>query len=1082
MKRRLDGLHVRLCTLLFFVLISGTVFAQRKVTGTVTSAKTGSPVSFATVTVKGTNVANATDAQGAFTITVPAGKTVLTITSIGYADQDVNIGEGPVNVSLQESTSNLNEIVVTGYSGQKKKDLTGAVAVVDVAGVKAQPAASPLEGLQGKATGVQITTDGAAGSTPQIRIRGFSTINDNDPLFIIDGMPYRGKIGWLSSADIESMQVLKDASAASIYGSRANNGVIIITTKKGKAGVPKITLDVYAGTQNPARDRFPDFLNPTQYANYFYSEFINAGQTPGTSGTTGTNYGSSPTTPTLPEYLVAGTVTGQNVTAADADPSKYNYTRNSGTFYQITKANQQGTDWMRAITRNAPIQSYQLGLSGGGENSTYALSGSWFDQQGTLQYTNYKRATIRANSNFFLFNKRLTIGENIQYSYNRGVGYATNTNTAGAYQGEGASVFEVYRMQTIIPVYDIMGNFAGTRGNILGNGENPLAQLYRSKDNVNTDNQFFGSAFADLKIVNGLNLKTTYGLRYDNYKGISFTVPNPEFSEGSVDNNAMSEYQGYSTDWTWTNTLTFKRRFGKHDLTAMAGTEAVKNSYRSLTGNGNTFFVYGDINYYYLGAAGTTSSTSDGAFSSLFSTFGRVDYSFNDRYLLSATVRRDGSSNFGPQNRYGTFPAVSGAWRLSQEGFIKDVSWINDLKIRAGWGITGNQNIPAFQYLRTYQSSVTTSAYPIGGSQAAAGIWVNSYDNQNIKWEQVQGLNIGLDFTILKNKLEGSFDWYNKDTKDMLYPVPLTSTAAGGGSSPYVNIGKMNNRGVEFLLTYHYDGSGAKDGFRFDATGTISHNKNKIVELTPDIKSVPYNTTRDITTSVLQTGAPFGAFYGYKMIGIYQDANDVSKSAGYDGARIGGPKYADISGPDGKPDGIIDANDRTIIGSPHPDFTYSLNYTASWKHFDVLLFFNGSQGNDIFEQTRYYTDFNGFDGAVSTRMLNAWSPTNKGSMIPSAYRGRSTTELQSSSYYIQDGSFFKLKNFQLGYDLTGALKTNAISRLRVYVGATNLFTITKYDGLDPEVSSVSSTYSAPGVDYGIVPMSRQFLVGINATF
>ncbi|MEX6690479.1 TonB-dependent receptor [Danxiaibacter flavus] len=1076
--------HVmRACILsMLFSIVCFAAFSQKKITGTVTSSKTKQPVASASVTVKGANVGTATDNGGNFTITVPAGKTVLTISSVGFADQDVTIGDSPLSVLLQESTSSLNEIVVTGYTGQKKKDLTGAVAVVDVAGVKAQPAASPIEGLQGKATGVQITSDGAAGSTPQIRIRGFSTINDNDPLYIIDGMPYRGKLGWLNANDIESMQVLKDASAASIYGSRANNGVVIITTKKGKAGTPKLSLDVYYGTQNPNKSRYPKMLNPTEYANYFYQEFINAGQTPGTSGTTGTNYGTSPTTPTLPEYLLAGTATGQNITAADSDPSKYNYSTDASTFYQITKANQQGTDWMRAITTNAPIQNYELGLTGGGDNSQYALSGSYFDQQGTLKYTSYKRATIRANSNFFLFNKRLTIGENMQYSYNRGVGYATNTNTAGSYQSEGAAVFEVYRMQSIIPVYDIMGNFAGTKGSILGNGENPLSLLYRARNNVNTDNQFFGSAFADLKIIDGLNLRSTYGVRYDNYTGISITVPNPEMSEGSVDRNSMSEWQGNSSDWTWTNTLTFRRTFNDHSLSVLAGTEAVNSNYRQVTGNGNNFFLYGDMNYYYLSAAATTSSTSAATKSTLFSLFGRVDYSFKDKYLLSGTVRRDGSSNFGPQNRYGVFPAASAAWRVSKENFMQGVNWLNDLKVRAGWGITGNQNIPAFQYLKTFQSSLTASSYPTGGSSTSAGIWVNSYDNPAIKWEQVEGLNIGVDFSILKNKIEGSFDWYNKDTKDMLYPVPLPSAAVGGGASPYVNIGKMNNKGVELMLTYHYDGDPRPNSFRFDVTGAISHNVNKIVELTPTIDYVPYNSVRDITTSVLKTGAPFGAFYGYKMTGIYQSADDIAKRPSYDKARVGGPIYEDVSGPDGKPDGKIDANDRTVIGTPHPKYIYSLSYNASYKHFDILLFFNGSQGNQIFEQTRYYTDLNGFDGAVTKRMLNAWSPTNTGSMIPSPYRGRSTTELQSSSYYIQNGSFLKLKNLQIGYDLSSAIKNKGISKLRLYVAATNLFTITKYTGLDPEVSSVSSTYSAPGVDYGIVPMSRQFLFGINATF
>ncbi|MFT4154476.1 SusC/RagA family TonB-linked outer membrane protein [Parafilimonas sp.] len=1084
MKQKNDCMRFSASFLLFFLLLlSFSALAQKTVKGKITSAKDGSPIGFATVTVKGTNTAVASAADGTFTITLPAGNSTLTISSVGYTTAEVDASSGNAEVKLTESSSSLDEIVVTGYSSQRKKDLTGSVAVVDVEGVKAQPAASALEGLQGKASGVQIVNDGAAGGTPQIRIRGWSTINDNDPLYVIDGMPYRGKIGWLNTNDIESMQVLKDASAASIYGSRANNGVVIITTKKGKSGTPKISLDTYYGIQAPIRSSFPKMLNSQEYAEYFYQEFINAGETPGTSSTTGTNYGTSATTPTLPEYLLAGTVTGQDITADDADPSNYNYSRDASTFYQITKANQQGTDWMHAITQNAPIQNYQLSLLGGGENSQFALSGGYFDQQGTLKYTYFKRATIRANSNFFALNKRLTIGENIQYSYNKGVGYATNPNTAGGYQSEGAAVFDVYRIQTIIPVYDIMGNFAGTKGDNLGNASNPLAVLYRAKDNVNTNNQFFGSAFADLKIIAGLNFRTTFGLRYDNYKGISITTPDPEASEGSYDNNSISEWQGYSTDWTWTNTLTYQKKFNnKHDINVLAGIEAIKSDYRQVTGSGTDFFLYGDMNYYYLSAASTTSSTSAASYSSLYSLFARADYSFKDRYLLSGTVRRDGSSNFGPENRYGVFPAVSGAWRISQEDFMKSAPWINDLKLRAGWGITGNQNISSFQYLKIYASTLGTSSYATDGSSASSGVWISSYDNSDIKWEQVQSLNLGIDFTILQNKIEGSFDWYNKNTKDMLYQVPQPSAAVGGGSSPYVNIGKMNNKGVELQLTYHYTGNPAPDGFHFDVTGNISQNKNRIIELAPSVSSVEYNTVRDITTSILQTGQPFGAFYGYKMTGIYQSDDDISSNPSYDGARVGGPKYADISGSDGKPDGTIDANDRTIIGSPHPKFTYSLSFNASYKNFDIMFFFNASQGNDIFEQTRYYTDFNGFDGAVSKRMLNAWSTTNTKSMIPSPYRDRSTIELQSSSYYIQDGSYLKMKNLQIGYTFSSGSLSRAISKLRVYVSGTNLFVITKYPGLDPEVSSVSSTYSAPGVDYGIVPQSRQFLLGLSVSF
>jgi TonB-linked SusC/RagA family outer membrane protein len=1075
---------VRFCAAFVLILFSSSLFAQKKVSGTVLSAKDNQPVNGATVLVKGTTTGVTTGTNGTFSINVPTGNNILVVSYVGFTEQEVDVSNSTnVNVTLKESISNLNEIVVTGYTAQRKKDITGAVSVVDMSELKAQPAASPVEALQGKAAGVQIINDGAPGSTPQIRIRGFSTINNNDPLYVIDGMPYEGKLSWLSSNDIESMQVLKDASAASIYGSRANNGVVIITTRKGRKGPPKLSLNTYYGVQAPNKGRYPEFLNPTEYANYFYQEFINKGLTPGQGSTTGTNYGTSATTPTLPEYLLAGTKTGQEITAADADPSKYNYSTDPRTFYQITKANQTGTDWMRAITRNAPMQNYELSLLGGGENSSYAISGGYFAQDGTVKYTSFKRAVIRANTNFTALNNRLTIGENMQYSWNQNIGFATNTNVAGSYQGEGSVIGWVYRMQTIIPVYDIMGNFAGTKGNKMGNAQNPLAVLYRGRNNAGSDNQFFGSAFAELKLLEGLSLKTNFGLRYDNFKWNGVGLPDPEFSEGSIDRNTTDEHQGFGTEWTWTNTLTYKRKFNVHNISAFVGTEAIKSQTRTLNGSGNGYFLYGNMDYYSLSTAATTSASSSAGISSLYSLFGRVDYTLKDRYLFTATVRRDGSSNFGPNNRFGVFPAANLGWRISQEGFMKNVSWINDLKVRGGYGVTGNQRIPPFQYLKTYQSGINVSSYPITGGAPISGLWINSYDNPNIKWEQLQSVNIGLDFSIFDNKIEGTFDWYNRDTKDMLYPVPQPSTAVGGGASPYVNIGKMNNKGVELSLTYHYQNPRGADAFKFDVSGNISRNVNKLVELAPGIPFVQYNTTRDVTTSILQAGYAFGSFYGYKMVGIYQNQDDITKGPSYAGARIGGPKYADISGPNGSPDGIIDANDRTIIGNPMPKFIYSLGINASYKHFDLYMFFNASVGNDLFDLTRYFTDFNGFDGAVTKRMLDAWSPSNTGSMIPSPYRDRNAIELQSSSYYVQNGSFLKMKNLQIGYNFpTKGKFNNAISNLRLYVSGTNLFTVTKYTGMDPEVSQMSSTYSAPGVDIGVVPMSRQFLFGLNVTF
>lgn len=1083
MTKKLYIFVFSLCCLM--TCFTADVHAQSVITGVVKDSANGEPIAGATVQLKGTNTGTVTKAGGEYSLQIPAGTNqTLVFSFIGFQDREVKVNnQTNINVSLSQATGTLHEVVLTGYTSQQKKDITGSIAVVDVQNLKAQPTASPVEALQGKATGVQIINDGAPGSTPQIRIRGFSTINNNDPLFVIDGVPYQGKLSWLSPNDIESMQVLKDASAASIYGSRANNGVVIITTKKGIKGPPKVSLNTYYGIQVPNRARFPDFLNPTEYAKFFYQEFINAGQTPGLGSTTGTNYGSSPTDPKLPEYLLAGTVTGHNVTAADADPSKYNYSTNASTFYQITKANQAGTDWMREITRDAPMQNYELSIVGGGENSNYAISGGYFNQDGTIKHTNFERAVIRANTSFKIFNERLTIGENMQYSWNKNLGFATNTNVAGDYQGEGSVIGFVYRMQTIIPVYDIMGNFAGTKGDKLGNGRNPLAILHRARNNDATNNQFFGSTFADLEIIDGLNLRTNFGMRYDNFKWSGVGLPEPEFAEGSIDRNTTDEHQGFGREWTWTNTLTYKKRFDVHNITVLAGTEAIQSQGRTLHGSGNGYFLYGDMDYYYLSTAGTTSASSDGYASSLYSLFGRVDYSFKDKYLLSATVRRDGSSNFGPDNRFGVFPAANLAWRVSEEAFMNDVSWINDLKIRGGYGATGNQNIPSFQYLKRYQSTTNRSSYPISGGGPISGLWVNAYDNTAIKWEQLQSVNIGLDFSLFNSRVEGALDWYNRDTEDMLYPVPQPSTAVGGGSSPYINIGKMNNTGVELSLTYHHINTVRPDGFEFDVTANISRNLNKIVELAPGIPYVQYNTTRAVTTSVLMAGHPFGAFYGYKMVGIYQNENDIANSPSYPGARVGGPKFADIAGPDGKTDGIINANDRTIIGNPMPDFIYSVGINANYKRFDLFMFFNASVGNELFDLTRYYTDFKGFDGAVSRRMLDAWSPTNTGSDIPSPYRGKNSIELQASSYYVQDGSFLKMKNLQIGYNIPVEGKFgNAISNFRVYVSGTNLFTITKYTGMDPEVSQMSSTYSAPGVDIGVVPMSRQYLLGLNLTF
>jgi TonB-linked SusC/RagA family outer membrane protein len=1060
--------------LLICTLLSLGLRAQVRITGRIISSDDQSPIPGASIKIKNSSQGTLSDGNGAFALNASP-TDVLVISFIGYKSSEVTVGSRTsINVTLQQEDNNLNEIVVTGYTAQRKKDLTGAVAVVDVAQLKSQPAASAVEALQGKAPGVQIVNDGAPGSTPQIRVRGVTTINNNDPLYVVDGVPYEGKLSWLNQNDIESMQVLKDASSASIYGARANNGVVIITTRKGIQGPPKISFDTYYGLQAPRKSTFPEMMNPQQYAEYVFATFRNA-NTP----ISGTNYGTG-ATPVLPEYLLAGSATGQAVTPADADPSRYS--NNPNTWYQITKANQTGTNWFDEITEVAPIQNYQLAASGGGENSTYSFSSGYLNQEGTIKYTGFKRYNVRANTSVSALDKRVRFGENMQYSYTEGFGLGVNPNVSGDYQDEGSAIGWAYRIPTIIPVYDIMGNYAGSKGSQLGNAENPLAFLYRGKDNLNKSNFFFGNAFGEVDIIKGLTARTSFGLRYENYNGVSMRYPNLEFSEGNSSNN-LNEYQGYTTEWTWTNTLTYATTIAeKHKINLLAGTEAIRSRNRQLDAGRNNFFLLGDMDYYYLGVGSSNiSNNSSGSVGSLYSLFGRADYAFNDRYLASVTIRRDGSSNFGSENKYGYFPAASVAWRVSEESFLKDkVSWLEDLKFRAGYGGTGNQRIPVNQYVNRYQSSISSAAYGFGGgNEMVTGLWQQNYANPEIKWESLQSINLGLDFTLFGSAIDGSFDWYNKKTSDMLYPVPLPATAVGLGASPYVNVGDMSNKGVELNINYHY-GRNADSPFKFDAGVNFSRNVNKIVTLAPGIDQQPYGAFRSLTTSILQEGQPFGAFYGYDVAGIYQSDADLAASPKYAGARVGGFKYTDVNG-----DGVVDPQDRTIIGNPNPDFYYSLSLNASYKNFDVALFFNGVQGNDLYDANRYFTDFSTFAGARSTRLLNAWSPTNTSSLIPSPYNNAAEIEYASSSYYIQNGSFFRMKNLQIGYSLPAQKIFGSklgINKFRIYASATNLFTITDYTGLDPEVSQESSTFSAPGVDRGIYPNARQFLLGLSVGF
>jgi len=1048
-----------------------TGLAQTKVTGRVLD-DSRQPLAGISVVVKGTSTGSITNGRGQFNLDVQNGA-VLVFSGVGYVSKEFSFsGQAEISVVLESSVKSISEVVVTGYGTQRKKDLTGAVAVVDVNQLKAQPAANVVEALQGKAAGVQITNSGAPGGTALIRIRGYGTINNNDPLYVVDGVPVKGNLNFLNQNDVESLQVLKDASAASIYGSRAGNGVVIITTKKGQIGPPKITFDAYYGTQR--HGNYPKFLNTQQYANFLWQIDNDSPDKNGTVTHNNPQYGTGPT-PVIPDYLLGGSRSGLKEGDPATNPALYNYDPNN--FYQIVRANKQGTNWLDAISQAAPIQSYQLGASGGSENARYAFSAGYLDQKGIIQYTGFKRYSVRANTQVSGLKNRFRLGETAQISQTQGTGFATNNNNNGDYQNESSPIAWAIRNQPIIPVYDIKGNFAGSRGGGLGNSQNPLAVLARQAYSPNKNLDIIGDLYAEVEPIAGLTFRSDYGLTYDAYNQERFDPRNLETSEYNATNTYTSAYSS-SYQWKWTNQVTYKKVFaGVHALNVIAGYEAVENNYAGFEASRQGYALTSPS---YLTLNGGTQNKNNSTYGNyvyrLASFFSRIDYAYNDRYLFSATFRRDGSTRFGTNNQYGNFPAFSAAWRISQEGFLKPVTWINDLKLRAGYGQTGNQEIANYNSYNQFATSFDQSDYALNGSSSSVetGFKQTYLGNPNVKWESTKSTDVGLDATLFGNKIDVVLDYYSRKTTNMLFRTPQPATA-GNLTSPFENVGSMSNKGIEVALNYH--GSGGS-GFRYNLGVNASHNTNQILKLNNENQPIYAGNTREISSSILTAGRPIGEFFGYQVKRIFQNQAEITSSPTQSGAIPGSFKFKDING-----DNQISPLDRTFLGSPLPKLNYGISLDASYKGFDVAAFFNGAYGNHIFEETRYFTDFPTFQGSRSTRVLNSWTPQNTGGTTPIFSNNNKNNDQRASDYYVQPGSFLRCKNITLGYSLPkSVVESLHLARLRVYVQGANLFTITKYDGLDPEVGLSNEGNYAIGVDRGITPLTKQYIFGINAAF
>jgi TonB-linked SusC/RagA family outer membrane protein len=1055
---------------------SGTVLEVRQehsVTGRVVD-ENGSGLPGVAVILKGTTRGTSTDAEGSYRLNVPDGTGTLVFSFIGYANQEVPINnQSTINVSMTVDVQALQEVVVTGYTTQAKRDIIGAVSVVDTEDLLATPAPNVQQQLQGRVSGVTTTGTGQPGAGAKVRIRGFSSFGANDPLYVVDGVP-TFNVNEINPNDIESMQVLKDASAASIYGSRAANGVIIITTRQGKAGAAKLDISSYYGVQ-VAPDG-PDFLSPQEYAQYLYESYTNAGQE-----FNHPQYGRG--APSVPVYLLPAGAQTVDESTYSIDPDNFN---------QIVRANQEGTDWWDEVFDPAPIQNHQVGVSGGSENTNYSVSFNYFDQEGIAKYTGYRRGTVRANTMTTIAN-RFRIGENAQISYSKG----NLGNTTG---GE-SDINHIYIMQSIVPVYDIAGNFAGTRGPQLGNARNPVAELFRQRDNVNTNMRLFGNVFAELDIIEGLTARTSFGADYGSYYGRNFISSTYERAE-NIGSNSFTERNDYFLNWTWTNTLVFKRTLAEdHAITALIGSEAIQNTTRGVGGSRVGFYST-DPNYRVLSTGGSgISNFSYGSKQTLSSLFGRIDYGFRDRYLFNATVRRDGSSVFSDENRYGVFPAFGAAWRISEEPFMSGATFVSDLKLRAGWGKMGNQmTVDPNNAFDLYRTVAAGSGYDIGGTSTAIvpGFDSDRIGNPGTKWEASTTVNLGLDLSLWNNKLGLTIDAYNRRTDDLLVRGRIAAPV-GEATRPFINLGDMRNRGVDINLN---TAGNITSELTFDVNLNFSHYKNEVLRVGDNDEAffTSYNARWQEDISRTQKGHPLGSFYGYQIDGFFDDEAEL-ETLEQDGARVGGWRFKDLNG-----DGAITGDDRTFIGNPHPDFTSGLNFTLRFRNFDFNTFLYASVGNDIFNYTKYFTDFNTFQGNRSPRMLyDSWRPDHMDATLPQLDISDNFSNSVTHDYYIEDGSFLRARTMQLGYTLPADwLSKVGIGTARIYLQVQNLFTITDYQGVDPDLSFINQittvnpnanvanpnqNANVPEADLnlgidpgGYVPNPRQYLIGINFGF
>ncbi len=1049
----------KLLSVLFLLSFTlAAVYAQNiQIKGTVVSGTDNEPLPGVNVVVKGnTSTGTITDFNGTFTLSAPA-DAILSIAYIGFKSQEIAVkGHKDIKIVLQEDSETLDEVVVVGYGVQKKSVVTASIAKVSADDLASTAPVRMDNALKGLASGVTVTSSsGQPGAAAQIRVRGVGTIRTEngaaDPLYIVDGMPLEGGLDYLNPNDIASIEVLKDAASGAVYGARAANGVILVTTKTGKIGKTKVTYDFSYGWQSAWKKR--DVLNASEYALMINEGAINAGIAPKFS-----------------------------------DPYSYG----------------QGTNWQDEVfNNNAPMMNHQVSVSGASEKVNYLFSLGFYTQDGIVggnfDRSNYERLTLRSNTQYTLFDESkernwlnsLKVTSNLSYARIKSTNFDDNS-TWGTPLGSALALspilnvydeteeaikaqFDKYGTTAeYTPVYDPRNGKLFSIPGEFGEMSNPIAKLSLPGDK-HWSHKFVANFSAELQLWDNLKFKTSYGADlsfwgYDSYRPLYYL----RSGESSTQSSAYSRKED-GTVWQLENVLMYDKSIDKHSFSVLLGQSAKKSSGSYLYGSRNNITNYSRP---YIDASTGLAANADrdaaGAPSvdaTLASIFARASYNYDERYMLQVTVRRDGSSRFGPNNHYAVFPSFSLGWNLTNEKFMnKRPNWLTTTKIRLSWGKNGNENIGNFKY--TVLTSPGNNAIFGSSENVINGVKASGLANPDLKWEESEQLDFGLDFGFFNNALTFTADYYKKKTNGMLMEMNIPFYV--GEAKPIGNVGKMENSGIELEAAYKFRVS----DWNFRVSANASYLKNKLIEYGNESgweNLDSFQGTGDISRA--ENGKPFPFFYGYKTAGIFQNTDEVKAYKNDKGELLqptavpGDVRFVDVDG-----NGIIDANDRTDIGKGMPDWTFGFNLGVSWKNFDLNMMWQGTAGNDIYDATRR-TDI--ATSNLPSWMLNRWTGEGTSNRIPRFVQG-DNVNWQSSDLYVYDGSYLRLKNIQLGYTLPAALTQKVfISSLRFYVAAENLFTFTKYHGFDPEISSGGTSL---GIDYGVYPQARVWTIGASLSF